>query len=235
LFFVPFFGKTDLSAFLDFKNLLVFTTMMFLALGWNLLYYKSIKEEKVQEFELFLMLNPLLVSLLATAVFPAERNIHIFVASIVASLALIFAHFKRRHISFSKNHLRVLFCVVLMSLEVIFNKLVLGFTSPVFLYFIRCFILFFMFLAIYKPKFSQVKSRGWFLLFINGLFAVGQMIFKFYGFQKIGIMTTNLIMTFSPVLVYISSVLIFKERLQKRLILAGTIILICIVYAIMAR
>jgi len=172
---------------------------------------------------------------MAATVFPQERNIHIFVASIIASLALIFAHFKKNHLLFSKNHLRVLFCVIIMSLEAIFNKIVLEFTSPVFLYFIRCLILFILLTIIYKPKPSQLNSKGWWIIFLNGVFAVVQMVLKYYGFQKAGIIVTNLIMTLSPILIYIASVTFFKEKLQKRYILAGIIILACIIYAIMAK
>jgi len=41
-------------------------------------------------------------------------------------------------------------------------------------------------------------------------------------------------LTFSPILTYLAGVVILKERIKKRMILAAAIILSCIVYANLA-
>jgi len=228
----PYLGFVDSAQLLNFKYIILFLLMIGVSLWWNLYYYRGIQEEQVQEFELILMLNPLLVILLSAIFLPQERNLHIFVASIIAALALIFAHLKRGHLKFSTSHYRLILCVFLMSIEVIISKFLLEIFSPVALYGIRCAILTIFLILIYKPKPSKLTPRFTWIILFNAILAVSQMVYRYYGYKYIGVMITTLILMAVPPLVYFAAIKYFKEKLRARVIISAAIILACIVYAL---
>lgn len=238
LFTLPllfFRGGVDWQEFLTWKYILLYLAMIAVAIVWNILYYHGVRSERVQEFELILMLNPLIVILLATFFFPAERNLQILVAGIVASLALIFAHLKREHLVFSRTALWLIVCVILMSVETIMHRVLLNLISPASLYFSRTLLLLIFFVLFYRPKISGLNKISIGLIALNGLLGAAQFIARFYGYRDAGVIITTLILTIAPVLVYLGAYLYFKEKVNKKMIAAGAVIIFCIIWAVLAQ
>ena len=239
LFTIPilfFKGAVAWQEFLTWRYILLYLAMIAVAIVWNIFYYQGVRSERVQEFELILMLNPLIVIVLAAIFFPAERNLQILIAGLVASSALVFAHLKREHLVFSRAALGLIFCVILMSLETIMHRYLLNFISPAPLYFSRTLILLIFFCFLYRPKnvlnLSKI-SLG--LIALNGFLGAIQFVARFYGYRDAGVIITTLILTIAPILVYLIAYLYFKEKIDKRKIIAGSIILLSIIWAILAH
>ncbi len=228
-------GQTDWRDFFSLKYALIYVMMIIVAFSWNILYYRGVKAEEVNEFELILMLNPLIVILLATLFFKFERNIQIVGASLLASIALIAAHIKREHIHFSQASLGLIFCVLLMSFETILHRYLLDIFSPASLYFSRTVILFIIFALFYR---SNPKNIGWpgiGLIAFTGIEGAIQFVARFYGYKDAGVVITTLMLTIAPILVYLAAYAYFKEKIKKRMIIAGIVILACIIWAILAH
>lgn len=228
-------GGIDWNQLFTPKYLFLYIVMIILAFGWNILYYVGIKAEQVQEFELILMLNPLLVILLATMFFKEERDLQVLLASFIAAMALIFAHVRREHLQFSKGAIYLLGCVVIMSIETIFHRFLLEIFSPASLYFSRTLILFIIFVLFYHPKVSRIKSKAIFLVAATSLLGVIQFVARFYGYRDFGVIITTLMLTIAPILVYFVAYTYFKERVRKRMIISGLIILAAIIWATIAQ
>lgn len=230
-----FRGSINWQIFLTLKYIIFYFLMIIIAVLWNILYYHGVRSERVQEFELILMLNPLIVILLAAFFFPAERNLQIIVAGIVASFALIFAHLKREHLVFSKTALWLIVCVVLMSVETIMHRVLLNFISPAALYFSRTLLLLLFFTLFYRPNISGLNRASIGLIALNGLLGATQFVARFYGYRDAGVIITTLILTLAPILIYLAAYLYFKEKINKKIIFAGLIILISIAWAVIAH
>jgi drug/metabolite transporter (DMT)-like permease len=226
----PFLGKVN-QEFINPYFISSFLFMIATAIIWNFFYYKGVQSEKVHEYELIIMFQPLLTILLAALVFPAERNVHIIIASIVASVALIVSHLKKNHFSLTDGAWNLVWAVVFMSIELIFLKVLLEVYSPVALYFFRTGIIFIFFYIWYRPHLNKVSPVNIWLITSTSLLGVVQMVAKFYGFEKYGIIYTSLILIASPILVYILSTIFLHERIKIRQALSFVVILICIVYA----
>lgn len=238
LFTIPalfFKGSINWQELLTLKYIVLYLAMIIVAILWNVLYYHGVRSEKVQEFELILMLNPLIVILLAAFFFPSERNLQIIMAGVVASFALIFAHLKREHLVFSKTALWLIVCVVLMSVETIMHRVLLNFISPASLYFSRTLLLLLFFTLFYRPNISGLNRASIGLIALNGLLGATQFVARFYGYRDAGVIITTLILTLAPILVYLAAYFYFKEAIKKRMIFAGLIILISIAWAVIAR
>lgn len=238
LFTIPalfFKGSIDWHELLTLKYIILYLSMIIIAVLWNVLYYHGVRSEKVQEFELILMLNPLIVILLATFFFPVERNLQILIASFAASFALIFAHLRREHLVFSKAALWLIVCVILMSAETIMHRSLLNFISPASLYFSRTLFLLIFFALFYRPNVSGLNKVSIGLIALNGFLGAAQFVARFYGYRDAGVIITTLILTLAPILVYLVAYLYFKEKIDKKKIIAGAIILLSIIWAILAR
>ena len=230
---LPFFGKVDWGQAFSSRYLIYFVAMLIVAIIWNVYYYRGFQYEKLYEFELIIMTTPLITVLLAGIFLPAERNIHIIIVTIIASLAVIFAKIRAHHLYFSKYSIGLVIAVILMSIETIFIKKLLTVYSPASLYFYRTFVIAIFFLIFLKPKLKGEKLSNWFLIIASAATGVLQMVLKFWGFRDLGVIYTTLVLTLAPVLIYISSAYIFHENMKKRSIIAAAIIVGCIVYATM--
>lgn len=227
---MPFFGKISLDIFKPYY-LIIFILMIVCALIWNVFYYKGAQAEKIHEFELIIMFQPLLTILLAAVLIEKNTNIHILIAAIVASMTLIFSHIRKNHFEISAAGWGLILAVVFMSIEIILQKILLNVLSPVALYFIRTGIIFIFFIFFYRPRIRQVANNNALLILATSSLGVIQMVTKFYGFEAYGVIYTSLILILAPILVYIISTIVLHERIKTRTIIAGLVILVCIIYA----
>ena len=140
----PFLGKISPQIF-ELKYILMFFGMLITGIIWNLFYYRGIQSEKVQDFELILMFQPLFTIILASIFLKGENNFRIEIAAIVAAVALILSQVKKHHLVCSSGALQMMLAVVVMSVELIFIRVLLDVLSPVALYAIRTGIFFIFF------------------------------------------------------------------------------------------
>lgn len=227
---MPFLGRIDLAIFWPYY-LIIFLLMIATAIVWNIFYYKGAQEEKVHEFELIVMFQPLLTILLAAMFIEKNTNVHMLIAALVASVALIISHIRKKHFELSVAGWGLILAVVFMSIEIILQKIMLNVLSPVALYFIRTGIVFIFFMLFYRPQIRQVAGTNALLIVATSALGVVQMVTKFYGFESYGVIYTSLILILSPILVYIISTIALHERLKTRTIISGLVILGSIIYA----
>jgi len=226
----PFLGTVSSELFKPYY-LIIFISMLVLAVIWNFFYYRGVQSEKIHEFELILMAQPLITILLATIFLKGERNIHIIIAALIAAVALIIAHIRKTHLELSKASIGLIVAVLFMSIELILIKILLNVLSPVALYSIRTGIVFIFFFFYFRPKIFQASNVNVLLILLTSFLGVIQMVSKFYGFEEFGVIYTSLILIISPLLVYIISTLFLHEHLKPRTIISALVILGCIVYA----
>lgn len=227
---IPFFGYVS-SDFFQTKYILFFLAMLAVAITWNFFYYRGAQKEKVQEFELIIMLQPLMTILLAAIFIERNINIHIFIASMIASIALILAHLRKMHFEFSEYSWGLVIASFFISVEIIFQKILLEVFSPASLYFWRTAIIFLFFYIYYRPHIRQVSNTNVWLILLTSALGVAQMVTKFYGFDKFGVIYTSLVLIISPILVYIIATILLHEKLRARMIVSFLVILGCIIYA----
>lgn len=234
LVLVPILGYVSSFAWTKFY-LSIFAAEIFVAVIYNIYLYRGVQHENVNEFELIIMLTPLMTILLAGAFFESERNFHIFIAGIIAALALIYAHLQRKHFEFNQYSVGLLLYTILASAEALLVKELVQVWSPVALYAARCFFIFLIFLIFLQPPLKQLSKKNWLSIFGVSFLGVGQMVLSFYGYRDLGIVYTTLVLILVPILVFAASYFIFKEPVKKRIIVSAMIILACIIYATLIR
>jgi len=233
LLLAPVLGRIDWQIALLPNSLFLLFLMVVMAVAWNVLFYQSVKKERIYEHEMITMTAPLITILLAAVFFPEERDTTIFILAVVASAALFFARKEKAKLIIDRDGYNLLLGVVLMSAEnIIFRELLYSYT-PVALYAIRTFILACFFMAYYSPRYKQVNARHWWLIAGSAFLGVIGMLTKLYAFAEIGVIYTTLISLIAPLLVFFASWEIFHERIRARIVVAALVILVVVSWATM--
>lgn len=231
LLLTPVLGRIDFGIALLPNSLFLLFLMVVMAIAWNVLFYQSVKKERVYEHEMISMTAPLITILLAAVFFPEERDTTIFVLAVIASVALFLARKEKAKFIIDRDGYNLLLGVILMSAEnIIFRELLYSYT-PVALYAIRTFILACFFMAYYSPRYKQVSVKHWWLIAGSALIGVISMVTKLYAFAEIGVIYTTLISLLAPLLVFFASWEIFHERIRARIVVASIIILAVVSWA----
>jgi len=228
--FLPKWGFVDWEQLLTAKYIILFALMIVVACIWNVYALRGIQKEEIHEFELIMLLSPLMTIIFAEIFLPAERDIWVFVAGIVASVALIATRFRHHHLKIGKTAWLTIMAMVLMSLESIIIKEILAVVSPVSLYFIRTTVIAIVFLILYRPKISKISKEVYAMTIISAIFGVVQMVLKFYGFINFGVIETTMVLILGPMMVYVYSYFYFKEKLYKRDIVAAIVVVAMILW-----
>lgn len=227
----PFFAHVSFE-FLSFKYISIFLAMIAVAVGWNVLYYRGLHEEKLVEFELITMIYPLAAIFLASIFLPYEFNIQVFVAGIIASMALIFSHTKSRHLRFNKVEKRLIWTILLMAIESILIRYMLEVMSSAALYCIRTGMILAVFMLMYKGEVKKIKfDRYLFFQAILASLGVALMVFKFEAYTSIDVSFTTLIALLTPILTFIWAHFKEKESFPLKKIIAALVIIGAILYA----
>ncbi|MEI6040546.1 MAG: EamA family transporter, partial [Candidatus Berkelbacteria bacterium] len=230
LFLIPLNFYFSVEA-LSWKLILILILMIVSAGAWNVLLAKSLETEPLHEYEVIILMSPLVTVILAAIFLPIERNLVTFIAGIVSSIALVLSRFRKHHFVVSKTAKQTMLAVVLIGVEAVCLKILLNYYSPTLLYFIRVTILAIVYLVYYKPDFSLLKKFDLTkIMILTALMGTGVMVLKYYAFQKIGLVLTTIILLIAPIITYLASYFYFKEKKNfGRDAICAIVISICII------
>jgi len=231
-----FFWKLDAQA-LELKNILIFVGVIIASITANLFTFYSMKGEKINNLEPAKMLEPIFTILLAMlfgCIFADgiyEKNPHMIIPALIAGLTLILTHIKKEHLKFNKYFLAAIVGSFFFALELIISKLILNLYSPITFYFIRCLGVLVISLIIFRPKLTGLDTKLKINILLIGAIWVVYRVVTYYGYMKIGIISTTLIFMLAPIFIYFLARIILKEKINARNIIASIIILACVLYA----
>ena len=227
------------SQALELKNILIFAGVIICAIIANLFIFYSMKGEKISNLEPARMLEPLLTILLAllfSLFFKGlyDNNTKVIIPALIAGVTLILSHVKREHLNFNKYFLAAMVGSFFFALELIISVLILNYYSSITFYFIRCTAIFLISLIIFRPKLSNLNGKFKLKMLLVGIIWVVYRVATYYGYLKIGVISTTLILMLGAIFIYIFAKIFLKEKISTRNIIASVVILACIAYAIFA-
>lgn len=236
LFLIPLNFHFSAEA-LNWKLILVLILMIVSAAIWNVMLAKSLETEPLHEYEVIILMSPLVTVVLAAIFLPIERNLVIFLAGVISSLVLVLTRFRRHHFVVSQTAKQTMLAVLLIGVEAVCLKVLLNYYSPTLLYFIRVLILAIVFLLYYKPDFTILKSFNLTkIMILTVLMGTGMMVLRNYAFQSLGLILTTIIMMIAPLITYIASYFYFQEKKDfGRDAIAAVVISICIIASLILR
>lgn len=232
IFFYPFLAGKLPENFWGFQIFGMLLIMVVIACVRNMMYYYSFQKEGLCEIEPFMAFVPLLTILVAGMVYPSERNVTVFILALIASLALIFSHIKKKHLVFHRDMLPILAVIILEAVENNIAKELLYNLSPVALYTIRSGLVALALFIFTRPKLKEVNTKEWKSLMLISFIWVLTMIFTYYGYQKVGVVYSSLILMLNPIIILFGSYIFLKDKsITKRNVVVLIIVIICVALA----
>jgi len=192
--FIYFFWRVDSEA-LQLKNIFLFSLVIIASIIANIFTFKSMKWEKINNLEPAKVLEPLFVILLAiifSFFFSGfDRNLKIIIPAILSVAALVFSHIKKHHLNFNKYFIFAIIGSLFFALELVISKLILKFYDPITFYFLRCFFVLIIGLAIFQPSLKGINTKTKFhMLIIGAIWAIFRVI-TYWGYDKHNCISSN--------------------------------------------
>lgn len=197
------------------------------------LFYLGFREETVGRYDLAAVLDPLFIFIVAGLVFPAERDLRIYLAAGLALGVFALVHLHGRRLQFEHGERILLLASFLFGIEATLERLLLESISPFELYLVRAVALAAVFTLMFGFHFHKhILSRRF--LWILGIVIVGFLytLGLFMGYATFGVTVTNLVLLLGPVLIYLYAYLVLREHQTWKIALAGGVILATVAYAL---
>lgn len=230
--FLPFLGGVK-TEFFALNNILIFFGVIVFAVFSNICYFYALTWEKISNLEPVHLMEPLFTVVLASILFTSERNPNFIIPAVISAGALLFSHIRKHHLDFNKYIVIGILGSLFYSIETMFTKVILEFFTPLSLYFFRSVSVLIVGAIVFRPKpTKEIKGKRWWLIALVGGLWVVYRVLAYYGFIKLGVVFTTLILMVSPVLIYFFAWKFLKEKLDWRNVAAGLIIVASILYAL---
>lgn len=237
----PLLAFFDFAIFLIFKPsfsfsllskeilLMLFVSAAF-SIGTNILYYRALEAEELGEMQTLSLLGRLPAILFAVIAFPEERSFFIILLAILSSLFIIWSHWENHKFQIKKNTLKFLvWFLFIVPFGGILSKVLLGTLNPIVLMLFQDGIVAIALSSFYFRDVIKISRDKLLFLLATNLFSSAGWILYFISIKNNGIIYTALLFSLQPVLTYMASALVLKEKIQKKKVIAFVAVLICAV------
>jgi len=218
----------SINQFTPFLIILILVSTIF-SIITNLLYYRALKSDLLSEMQTFSLLSHIPLIILTALVFSEERNPIIIILAIISAGFLVWSHYEHHHLKISRKTLPYFIWIMIIApFGGIISKILLKTFDPISLKLIRDFIIAIVFIIIFLKSIKQTPKKAYLPLILTNILTTIAWILYFFSYQKLGIIYTVLIFSLEPLLVYLTSIFLLKEKINLKKIIAFIIILLAI-------
>ncbi|MBI2630007.1 DMT family transporter [Candidatus Pacearchaeota archaeon] len=192
----------------------------------NLIFYKALKSEKLNEIEMISLLGSIPVIILTSFIFESERNFMIIILALISSSAIIWSHWRKDHFQIAKKTWAYLLATLIISpIGAITSKILLAEWNPMSLELVRSFFLAVIFSMFFFKSIEKTGAKTFLLLVITNILTTIAWILYYFSYKTNGVIETVLIFSLQPMLVYLASFILLKEKFHMKKFIAFVIVL----------
>lgn len=198
----------------------------------NLLFYRALDDDHLSEIQTIELIQNLPIILLSSIVFVDERKPLIIIPALISSLILLWSYLENNRFTMAKKTMPFfVWSLTGMPAGALILKILLAVWHPIPLALIHWgAVTIFTTLLFYKEALKATRKVFYFLILTNALSTVGWLLF-YFSYQRSGIVYTTLVFLIQPILVYLASFFILKEKLHWKKGIAIFAVLISIIIA----
>ncbi len=195
----------------------------------NLIFYRALDDDHLGEIQTIDLLHYIPIIIFSSLIFSDERNFAVIIPAFIASAAVIWSHWDRNHFKIAKHTLPFLiWSLSAASIGALISKVLLTSWNPISLELVRSGTMALIFGLLFSKYANKISLKTFLLLLFTSIMTSIAWILFYFSYQHSGIIYTILIFSIQPLLVYIASVLILKEPLQRKKVIAFIIVLLSI-------
>jgi drug/metabolite transporter (DMT)-like permease len=154
------------------------------------------------------------------------------VPALIASCALVWAHWQHHRLVIAPRTVPfVIWDLTGHPLAAAISKMLLRSWNPISLELVRSGTMAIVLGTVFAGEIKKASLKvGLLLLITNALTSIALILF-YFSYQWLGIVHTMLLFSLQPVLVYIASLVLLREKFQPKKLIAFCIVLACIIVA----
>ena len=229
IIFLIFHPSLSLKNFSGHQWLLVLALAIIGFIG-SIILYRALDHNYLGEVQTIGLLQNIPLVVLPAIIFADERKIFVIIAALIASGAIIWSHWEKNKIKFGKYNLSyVAYSLLLVPLASLVTKQLLITWHPISLYLINAAILTLAFIPFLAKERDKISPKIFFFFVATNLLSVTAALFYYFSYQRSGIIYTTLLYSLKPLLVYFASLLILKESIHWKKIVAFGVVLASII------
>lgn len=198
----------------------------------NSLFYRALQSDYLNELELWQLSFRIPAILLTALLFADERDPLIIGLAMLSAVAVFWSHLDHARLKIRRTTAPyIMWGLIMTPIAVAVLKLVLQEVHPVSLEVLRmvpvAVIVWFMYRSAMKP----IGGKSWALLFTTNALTFTAGIIALFGYREFGIIATGLMLSITPLLVYVFSLAFLGEPFKPRRFAAFVVVLIAITVA----
>lgn len=203
-----------------------------ISIGNNFFWYRALKYDGLGEMETFGVLSSLPIIIFAGVIFRDERNFYILIPALVATAAIIWSHWNRRHFKIARfTGIFLLWSIFVTPIGEAVLKTLLQTWNPVSLDMIRSGGVALALTPFYYKYDTKVSLNNFGLLVLTNILTTSGWLLYFFSYKYFGIVYTVLIYSLQPLLAYFAALFWLKESINRKKIIAFAIVLLSIIAA----
>lgn len=203
-----------------------------LGVFWFEHFYRALREESLSRYDLLVVLEPIAAIALVSIVFPAERDVRIWIAGAVACMALYLGHRNHRVVRFDHGERNLLLAIGLSAIIVLIQRYLLTIYSPLALNAMYMCGVAWLFAFKYGIDWYRQGVRLFPGLLLTALLIVSNSVLYLYSYKALGVTVTTLVMLLEPIAVGLIAYRLYKEPVKPKLLGAGLVVLATVIYAV---
>ncbi len=207
--------------------------MIVLSFGQNFFDYVGLQTKNLSLREPINNFEPILASFLAYTLFPSEQNIKYVVAILIGSAILYLSNSNKRfRLEFDRGTVYLFLGVVCSAILASVYKLGLESISPFYLLLFRVSGVLLLVQFFLKPQLRNIRKNQAALGIVSGLIYLIGNLTRLYSIKLLGLNFTIMILMLGPVMIYIGSWFVLKEKVLPKQIVASAALLAVVIWAI---
>lgn len=207
-----------------------------LTIGTNLILYRALDSDKLGEIQIVSLLSNIPLILFSALVFKDERHIVTIVAGLVASFMIVWSHWENHHFKILRYTLPfLLWTIFIAPLRGIISKELLMVWNPISLQLVVNGAVALVLGLVFFKHYEKISGKAIALLLATNVLTSVAWILYYFSYQISGIVYTVLLFSLQPLLVYLASIFLLKEKLQWRKFTAFIVVLASIAIAQVMR
>lgn len=200
----------------------------------NVMFYRALKNEKLNEIEVISLLGNIPLIIFTGFIFVSERNPFIIFLALLSSASVVWAHWRKDHFQIAKKTKLLLFWILLISpFGGIITKIILETWNPISFELVRSGIVALILGPLFFRYEKGVSLKAFLLLLATNALTSIAWILYYFSFQQFGIIQTVLIFSIQPLLVYFASICLLKEKFHWKKFVSFVIILVSIIISML--
>lgn len=233
--FIIFQPPLSFENFKGFLWLFVFILIIITIID-NLIFYRALDNDHLEEIQTINLLPNISIIIFSSFIFTDERKLFIIIPALIASLTIIWSHWKKHHFKIRKYTLPFLIWAILAApLKASILKVLLFTWHPISLQMTLSAGVALGGGLLFSKYIMKISKKAFSLLLATNILTSIAWILFYFSYQVSGIVYTILIFSLQPLLVYFASVFFLKEPLQWKKAIAFAIVLISIITAQMIK